>query len=262
MKRLKSDNEETSVRERFASRQSSVDTVSESASGSCRSDSNSPSGYDSGNDETTKDIRATHPRIRSRAHRRIGRYVERSAVENETSETTDMFSSEAEGDSDQIQVDDNISEEESSADESLDASDDSSSGPDSGVVELQFPPSNGYRQRFLGHHDSTNVCFFGQRSEFVVSTSVNGQVFVWDRQTEKLLRIIHAHSSQVRSVSAHPFLPVLLTAAEDAEIKLWQAPVSSIPSKSTLYRRRRRDVRTVTSNLRLKVHRGRNDNRF
>lgn len=53
------------------------------------------------------------------------------------------------------------------------------------------PAKPGYTYRYAGHRNSETfkgVSFFGPQSEFVVSGSDCGNIFIWDKKTEAIVQ--------------------------------------------------------------------------
>ncbi|KAG5187598.1 WD40-repeat-containing domain protein [Tribonema minus] len=88
------------------------------------------------------------------------------------------------------------------------------------------------------------VSFFGPRSEYVVSGSDCGHVFIWDTGTGALVNLLKAtlslllldtqrtHGDRVGAVNClepHPFLPVLATSGLEHDAKIWR-PTAARPA--------------------------------
>ena len=87
------------------------------------------------------------------------------------------------------------------------------------------------------------VNFYGQRSEYVVSGSDSGHIFVWDKEAECIVNMMDADEKgavsrvyrnvlieiinplyvmlQTNVLEPHPSLPVLATSGLDDEVKIW-----------------------------------------
>lgn len=61
-------------------------------------------------------------------------------------------------------------------------------------------------------------------SDYVMSGSDCGHVFVWDRATAKLVMLLQADQHVVNCLQPHPTEPMLATSGIDHDVKLW-APV-------------------------------------
>lgn len=61
-------------------------------------------------------------------------------------------------------------------------------------------------------------------TDYVMSGSDCGHVFVWDRTTAKLVMLLQADQHVVNCLQPHPTEPLLATSGIDHDVKLW-APV-------------------------------------
>ncbi|XP_076438642.1 DDB1- and CUL4-associated factor 8-like isoform X2 [Babylonia areolata] len=88
--------------------------------------------------------------------------------------------------------------------------------------------------RYIGHRNNATVkgvSFYGPRSEYVVSGSDCGHVFLWEKETEEVVQFMKADECGVVNVlEPHPFAPVLATSGLDHDVKIW-APTAHDPSK-------------------------------
>eukprot|EP00871_Galdieria_phlegrea_P004851 jgi/Galph1/5367/GphlegSOOS_G4101.1 len=82
-----------------------------------------------------------------------------------------------------------------------------------------------YHKRFQGHLNMRTikeVSYWGPRSDYVVSGSDCGRVFIWERKSGRLVTILdHADSSIVNCVQGHPFDPILATSGIESNVKIW-----------------------------------------
>jgi len=69
------------------------------------------------------------------------------------------------------------------------------------------------------------VNFYGHDSEYVVSGSDCGHVFIWDSATAKILQILKGDRDVVNVPEPHPFDLTLATSGIESDIKIW-APIS------------------------------------
>ena len=84
------------------------------------------------------------------------------------------------------------------------------------------------------------VNFYGQRSEYVVSGSDCGHIYIWDKEAECIVNMMDADEKgavsrvyrnvaniantlmlQTNVLEPHPSLPVLATSGLDDEVKIW-----------------------------------------
>ena len=94
-----------------------------------------------------------------------------------------------------------------------------------------FEPENTEKEdrvinTFRGHRNNATVKgvnFYGPESEYVVSGSDCGNIFIWERETSALVRLAHGDEGGVVNVlEPHPNLPVLATSGLDDDVKIWQ----------------------------------------
>ncbi|KAK1408411.1 hypothetical protein QVD17_40158 [Tagetes erecta] len=82
---------------------------------------------------------------------------------------------------------------------------------------------------YSGHRNSLTVkrvSFFGPNSEYVMSGSDCGHIFIWKKKDCKLVRVMEGDRRIVNQVEAHPNIPVLASSGLEKSIKLW-APMST-----------------------------------
>lgn len=65
-------------------------------------------------------------------------------------------------------------------------------------------------------------------SDYVMSGSDCGHVFVWERSSGKLVMLMQADQHVVNCLQPHPSEPLLATSGIDHDVKLW-APVGEGP---------------------------------
>jgi WD40 repeat protein len=101
-----------------------------------------------------------------------------------------------------------------------------------------------YERVFEGHVSQATikgVSFYGDRSQYVISGSDDGYIFIWETDTGKLVRILQAHEETVNTVccSKHPTtVPMIVTSGIDDYIHIW-TPEGDYPSQDELDRRQR-----------------------
>lgn len=71
------------------------------------------------------------------------------------------------------------------------------------------------------------ACFWGD--DFIMSGSDCGHIFVWQRQTGKVVKTLLADHRVVNRVQPHPTLPYLLSSGIDYNVKVW-APIGITPT--------------------------------
>ena len=98
---------------------------------------------------------------------------------------------------------------------------------DEDIYLFDHPTSDGsdYSRRYNGHRNNATVKgvnFYGPKSEFIVSGSDCGNVFFWDKESESIVGFQPGDEAGVVNVlEPHPFLPALMTAGLDHDIKIW-----------------------------------------
>ncbi|CAN8276783.1 unnamed protein product [Cochlearia groenlandica] len=65
------------------------------------------------------------------------------------------------------------------------------------------------------------VNFFGPKSEYVVSGSDCGRIFIWRKKDGELLRAMEADKHIVNCVESHPHMPVMCSSGIETDIKIW-----------------------------------------
>ncbi|XP_076226837.1 DDB1- and CUL4-associated factor 6 isoform X2 [Nomia melanderi] len=83
------------------------------------------------------------------------------------------------------------------------------------------------KQKYMGHRNARTMIkeanFWG--NDFVMSGSDCGHVFVWEKATARLCMLLEADHHVVNCLQPHPYLPLLVTAGTDYDVKLW-APIN------------------------------------
>eukprot|EP00088_Acartia_fossae_P021223 TRINITY_DN22710_c0_g1_i3.p1 TRINITY_DN22710_c0_g1~~TRINITY_DN22710_c0_g1_i3.p1 ORF type:complete len:725 (+),score=174.66 TRINITY_DN22710_c0_g1_i3:148-2322(+) len=82
-----------------------------------------------------------------------------------------------------------------------------------------------YTLRYVGACNTTTdikeANFFGNDCQFIMSGSDDGKIFIWDRVSTNLVKVLSADSSTVNCVQGHPSLPVLASSGIENVIRLW-----------------------------------------
>ena len=77
-------------------------------------------------------------------------------------------------------------------------------------------------RRYQGHRNNATVKgvnFYGPQSQFIISGSDCGNIFLWDRETEGIVKLMPGDDNGVVNVlEPHPSLPVLATSGLDDEV--------------------------------------------
>ena len=86
--------------------------------------------------------------------------------------------------------------------------------------------ANDYRQRYTGHcnnhTDIKEATFLGQRGEYVGAGSDDGNVFIWNKKSGNLVRVLHGDESIVNCVQWHPTSCTMATSGIESVIKIWE----------------------------------------
>jgi len=116
------------------------------------------------------------------------------------------------------------------------------------------PEGSDYTHRYQGHRNSATVKgvnFYGPESQFVISGSDCGNIFLWDKQTEGIVKLMPGDDNGVVNVlEPHPSLPILATSGLDDEVKLWM-PNQSTEGPGHCWQREQKEYmqKTVQRNL-------------
>ncbi|XP_043915183.1 DDB1- and CUL4-associated factor 8 [Protopterus annectens] len=90
-----------------------------------------------------------------------------------------------------------------------------------------------FTQRYKGHRNNATVKgvnFYGPKSEYVVSGSDCGHIFLWDKSSCQIVQFMDGDKGGVvNCLEPHPHLPVLATSGLDHDVKIW-APTSETPT--------------------------------
>ncbi|XP_076004409.1 DDB1- and CUL4-associated factor 8 [Genypterus blacodes] len=90
-----------------------------------------------------------------------------------------------------------------------------------------------YRRRYKGHRNNATVKgvnFYGPSSEFVVSGSDCGHIYLWDKHSARIVQFMEGdRGGVVNCLEPHPHLPGMATSGLDHDIKLW-APTAETPT--------------------------------
>ncbi|XP_057517339.1 uncharacterized protein LOC130798396 isoform X1 [Amaranthus tricolor] len=79
-------------------------------------------------------------------------------------------------------------------------------------------------QVYKGHLNQVTikgVSFFGPKSEYVVSGSDCGRIFIWRKKDGVLIRVMEADKEVVNCIEAHPHTAVLASSGIENDVKIW-----------------------------------------
>nr|XP_053648382.1 WD and tetratricopeptide repeats protein 1-like isoform X2 [Cherax quadricarinatus] len=92
-----------------------------------------------------------------------------------------------------------------------------------------------YYKSYCGHCNTTTdikeAVFLGKDGQFIAAGSDDGNLFVWDRHTTNLIRVIPGDESIVNCVQCHPHSCLLATSGIESVVKLW-APLPQMDNDS------------------------------
>ncbi|XP_069129102.1 DDB1- and CUL4-associated factor 6-like isoform X2 [Argopecten irradians] len=90
-------------------------------------------------------------------------------------------------------------------------------------MELRNIHQPTFTSKFRGHRNARTMIkeanFWG--SQFVMSGSDCGHIFIWDRYTSKLVMLLEGDRHVVNCLQPHPFDPILATSGIDYDVKIW-----------------------------------------
>ncbi|ELV10583.1 DDB1- and CUL4-associated factor 8 [Tupaia chinensis] len=93
-----------------------------------------------------------------------------------------------------------------------------------------------YVKRYKGHRNNATVKgvnFYGPKSEFVVSGSDCGHIFLWEKSSCQIVQFMEGDKGGVvNCLEPHPHLPVLATSGLDHDVKIW-APTAEASTELT-----------------------------
>ncbi|CAH2076710.1 unnamed protein product [Thlaspi arvense] len=96
---------------------------------------------------------------------------------------------------------------------------------------------------YKGHKNCETVKgvnFFGPWSEYVVSGSDCGRIFIWKKKSGELLRVMEADRDVVNCIEPHPHVPVLASSGIESDIKVWTSKAAeraTLPANIELRKR-------------------------
>ncbi|XP_032958097.1 DDB1- and CUL4-associated factor 8-like [Rhinolophus ferrumequinum] len=93
-----------------------------------------------------------------------------------------------------------------------------------------------YIKRYKGHRNNAtvkSVNFYGPRSQFVMSGSDCGHIFLWEKSSCQIVQYMKGDmAGTVNCVEPHPSLPVMATSGLDHDAKIW-APTANATTELT-----------------------------
>uniref|UniRef100_A0A182PEQ2 Uncharacterized protein n=1 Tax=Anopheles epiroticus TaxID=199890 RepID=A0A182PEQ2_9DIPT len=99
---------------------------------------------------------------------------------------------------------------------------------DDDIYMFKMEPPDGIlnpTNRYRGHcnlRTIKGVSFFGPHSEFVVSGSDCGYVYIWEKSSQKIVNWLKSYPGEsVNCLEPHPEFPILATSGVDHDIRVW-----------------------------------------
>ncbi|KAG6461753.1 hypothetical protein O3G_MSEX012836 [Manduca sexta] len=96
--------------------------------------------------------------------------------------------------------------------------------------EYNKDAKDGYSRRYSGHRNSATlkgVTYFGPKSEYILSGSDCGYIYMWEKHTESIVQWRQGDANgMVNIVEPHPRFPILASGGLDKDVKIW-APYSN-----------------------------------
>ncbi|XP_043580889.1 DDB1- and CUL4-associated factor 8-like isoform X1 [Bombus pyrosoma] len=96
------------------------------------------------------------------------------------------------------------------------------------------PQPGDFAHKYEGHRNNATVKgvnFFGPKSEFVISGSDCGNIFIWDKNTEAIVNWMPGdEQGVVNCLEPHPHIPILATSGLDCDVKVWAPSCEDPPS--------------------------------
>ncbi|KAG7197449.1 hypothetical protein KM043_013299 [Ampulex compressa] len=93
------------------------------------------------------------------------------------------------------------------------------------LFDTVMPQTGDFAHRYQGHRNNATVKavnFFGPKSEFVISGSDCGNIFIWDKNTEAIVQWMEGdEQGVVNCLEGHPHVPILATSGLDYDVKIW-----------------------------------------
>ena len=103
------------------------------------------------------------------------------------------------------------------------------------LFDSSHSSGSNFIKRYEGHRNNQTVKgvnFYGAHSEYVVSGSDCGHVFIWDKASEKIVQCMKGdETGVVNCLEQHPTAPVLATSGLDPDVKVF---VPCSPRQATL----------------------------
>lgn len=104
---------------------------------------------------------------------------------------------------------------------------------------LTMRTTRDYSQRFLGARNSRTdikqARFYGGNNEFIVAGSDCGHLFIWERSTGNIIRLLKADDHVLNCVAPHPKTPMLATSGIEKYVRFWSPLLTDDKEKCSIY---------------------------
>lgn len=105
------------------------------------------------------------------------------------------------------------------------------------LFDTVAPKRGDFAHRYHGHRNKNTVKgvnFFGPKSEFILSGSDCGNIFIWDKNTEAIVQWMPGDEQVVNHLEPHPHVPILATSGLDYDVKIWIPSSENNPTMTNL----------------------------
>uniref|UniRef100_A0A915J6R3 DDB1- and CUL4-associated factor 8 n=1 Tax=Romanomermis culicivorax TaxID=13658 RepID=A0A915J6R3_ROMCU len=93
------------------------------------------------------------------------------------------------------------------------------------LFDVKSENLNSVKRKYTGHRNNATVKgvnFFGPKSEYVVSGSDCGFIYIWDKESQEIVQFLSGDEQGVVNVlEPHPSAPILATSGLDHDVKIW-----------------------------------------
>lgn len=78
------------------------------------------------------------------------------------------------------------------------------------------------------------MTYWGPCDDYICSGSDSGHIFIWERASARLVRVLEADEHACNGIVPHPHLPLLASYGIDSQAKLWApSPEQAPPAHDT-----------------------------
>ncbi|XP_012339153.1 DDB1- and CUL4-associated factor 8 isoform X2 [Apis florea] len=106
------------------------------------------------------------------------------------------------------------------------------------LFDAVLPQTGDFAHKYEGHRNNATVKgvnFFGPKSEFVMSGSDCGNIFIWEKNSEAIVNWMPGdEQGVVNCLEPHPHIPIIATSGLDCDVKIWAPSCENPPSLSRL----------------------------